>query len=282
MSSKFLILSLIRSSAWLAILVVIFVPLERFFAVQPHKTLRKGLGVDICYYFLNGLAPALILAFPAAILVRVVRHIEPPSIYAYAASLPFWAHAAAAMVVGEIGYYWGHRWSHELPFLWRFHSVHHSAEEIDFLVSTRAHPVDMVFTRFCGIVPMCALGLAGPTTGGSGVPVFVLLIGTMWGFFVHGNVRWRFGPIEWLISTPMFHHWHHTKTGPIDHNYASMLPWLDRLFGTHILPKEWPKSYGISTPMPTSLLGELAYPFIPENNIPVELNSEDTQAESPS
>ena len=65
-------------------------------------------------------------------------------------------------MAGEIGYYWGHRWSHEIPFLWRFHSIHHSAEEIDFLVNTRAHPFDMVFGRFCGLVPMYVLGLGGP------------------------------------------------------------------------------------------------------------------------
>lgn len=257
------LLNIFRLSIWLAVLVVIFVPLERFFAVYAHKTLRRGLGVDLCYYFINSLLPALILSLPVALLGWSVRQIVPAGVFASVALLPFWARAVAGFVVGEIGYYWGHRWSHEIPFLWRFHAVHHSAEELDFLINTRAHPLDMVFGHFCAIVPIYVLGLAGPTqaTGGSALPVLVTLIGTLWGFFIHANLRWRLGPLEWLISTPKFHHWHHTKTGAIDRNYASTLPWLDRIFGTHHLPREWPEAYGIEAPMPTTLFAQLRYPL---------------------
>jgi sterol desaturase/sphingolipid hydroxylase (fatty acid hydroxylase superfamily) len=262
------LLSILRLSLWLAILVAVFVPLERLFAVHPHKTLRKGIGADLGYYFLNGLFAAAILSVPAALLGWSVRHIMPGSLLAFTTSLPFWAKAVVGMVTGEVGYYWGHRWSHQIPFLWRFHAIHHSAEEMDFLVNTRAHPLDMVFSRFCGLVPMYALGLAGPTSasGGTALPVLVALIGTTWGFFIHANLRWSFGPLEWLISTPKFHHWHHTKTGLIDHNYASTFPWLDRLFGTHNLPREWPESYGIDAVMPPALLDQLAYPLFPEDD----------------
>ncbi len=154
--------------------------------------------------------------------------------------------------MGEIGFYWGHRWTHEVPLLWRFHAVHHAPEHIDWLVNTRAHPVDMVFTRLCGMVPLYVLGLGGPAQGGaiagadSVVPALVVIVGTLWGFFIHANVAWRFGPFEWLLATPAFHHWHHVVAGPINRNYAAMLPVLDRLFGTHHLPRrEWPAAYGI-------------------------------------
>ncbi len=73
----------------------------------------------------------------------------------------------------------------------------------------------MVFGRFCGLVPIYVLGLGGPVgPSGSLVPVLVALIGMVWGFFIHANLRWRFGPLEWLISTPAFHHWHHTEPAP--------------------------------------------------------------------
>jgi sterol desaturase/sphingolipid hydroxylase (fatty acid hydroxylase superfamily) len=264
----------------LAILVLVFAPLERFFAVHSHKTLRKAMGADICYYFLNSLVPAALLSIPAAFLGWSVRHIVPGNVLAVSASLPLWARALGGLVAGEVGYYWGHRWSHQIPFLWRFHAIHHSAEEMDFLVNSRAHPLDMVFSRFCGLVPMYALGLADPTTGSTGslALVLVMLAGTIWGFFIHANLRWRLGPLEWLISTPKFHHWHHTKTGLIDHNYASTFPWLDRLFGTHNLPREWPESYGIDAVMPTGLLDQLAYPLFPEDSPSVEQPADVAQA----
>ncbi len=265
------LISVVRLSLWLTILVVIFVPLEHLFAAHPQKVLRKGIGVDLVYYFLSGLVPALLLSAPVGLLAWAVHHVVPGGILTATAALPLWARVLAGLVAGETGYYWGHRWSHEIPFLWRFHSIHHSAEEVDFLVNSRAHPVDMVFGRFCGLVPIYVLGLGGPVgTAGSVVPVLVTLIGTVWGFFIHANLRWRFGPLEWLISTPAFHHWHHTLNGPINRNYASTLPWLDWIFGTRYLPRDaWPSAYGIEAKLPDSLAGQLAYPLRADPEPPV-------------
>ena len=155
-------ISVLRLSLWLAILVAIFVPLERLFAVHPQKILRNGIGVDLGYYFLSSLLPALLLSAPLGLLAWTVHRAVPAGFLTAAASLPLWARVLAGLVAGETGYYWGHRWSHEIPFLWRFHSIHHSAGEVDFLVNTRAHPVDLVFGRFCGLVPIYVLGLGGP------------------------------------------------------------------------------------------------------------------------
>jgi sterol desaturase/sphingolipid hydroxylase (fatty acid hydroxylase superfamily) len=93
----------------------------------------------------------------------------------------------------------------------------------------------------------------------------VTFIGTFWGFFIHANVRWRFGPLEWLVSTPAFHHWHHTNDGPayINKNYSPMLPWVDWMFGTFYLPKDKrPERYGIDEPISPILFGQLVDPFL--------------------
>jgi sterol desaturase/sphingolipid hydroxylase (fatty acid hydroxylase superfamily) len=260
------LIDIARASLWLAALVVIFVPLERLFAAHPQKILRKGIGVDLGYYLLSSLLPAILLSAPIGLLAWIAHRCVPHAVVETMAAQPLWARVLIGMVAGEVGYYWGHRLSHEIPFLWQFHSIHHSAEHVDFLVNTRAHPIDLVFGRFCSLVPIYILGLGSPDGGpaGSQVPVLVALIGTLWGFFIHANLRWRFGPLEWLVSTPAFHHWHHTRTGPINRNYASTLPWLDRIFGTHYLPaNELPTAYGITAPLPDSLLGQLTYPLQP-------------------
>ena len=261
-----LAMELFRLSIWLIALVVLFVPLEALFAVRPHRVFRKETLNDLGYYFLNSLLPAFLLGFPVAFLAWSANRFVPEAVLSNVASLPLWARVATGLLAGEFGYYWGHRWSHEIPLLWRFHSIHHSASEMDFLVNTRAHPFDIVFGRFCGMVPIYVLGLGSPVKAeGSLVPVVVTLIGTVWGFFIHANIKWRFGPLEWLISTPAFHHWHHTRNGPVNRNYAANFPWLDWIFGSFHLPKIWPDDYGIKAEMPGAMVDQLVYPLFPPN-----------------
>ena len=263
-------LQLFRLCVWLALLTAIFAPLERLFALHPQKIFRKAILTDLGYYFLSSLIPSLLLSAPLALVAWLVHHSIPAAITSVVAAWPSWLRLVASLVVGDIGFYWGHRWSHEIPFLWGFHAIHHSAEQVDFLVNTRAHPVDMVFTRLCGLVPLYILGLAAPMRGNASlVPLVVLLLGVTWGFFIHANLRWRFGPLEWVVTTPAFHHWHHTNDGPeyLNKNYAPMLPWVDRIFGTLYLPKnKQPERYGIDQPLPDSLFEQLVQPFLPSGH----------------
>jgi sterol desaturase/sphingolipid hydroxylase (fatty acid hydroxylase superfamily) len=257
------LMTVIRLSVWLLLLAVVFLPLERLLAVHPRKILSKSLASDIGFFFISGLVPALLLTPPLTLVALGAHALVPSSFLAAVAGLPIWARAAAALVVSEIGFYWGHRWTHEIPLLWRFHSIHHQPTQVYFLISARAHPVDNVFTRLCGLIPVYVLGLATPLTPeGGAVSALLVLVFIVWGFLIHANVRWRLGPLEWLISTPGFHHWHHTLAEPRDRNYASMLPCMDWIFGTYYLPRnQWPSAYGIETKLPSSLAGQLLHPF---------------------
>jgi sterol desaturase/sphingolipid hydroxylase (fatty acid hydroxylase superfamily) len=261
--AAFLMLAL-RACIWLALMVAIFAPLEYFFAVRPTRRFHGDWATNLGWYFVNSLVPIFLLGPPSALIAIAVHTVLPASVTGAAAGLPLWAKLVLAMIVGEVGFYWGHRWSHEIPLLWRFHAVHHSAETIDFLVNTRAHPVDMVFTRLCGLTLLYATGLASPVGPNPGlVPAIVLFVGAAWSFFIHANLKWRLGPFEEMLSSPAFHHWHHTFEDHKDHNYAAMLPFVDRVFGTFYLPREWPAAYGTATPMPESLTGQLLEPFAP-------------------
>ena len=259
-------LDVFRLFVWLLLLIVIFVPLERFCALHNQSVFRKGFLTDLSYYFLNSLLPKFLLILPLSIIAGALHYLVPGGLYLWVADMPLWIRFSAAMVVGEFGAYWGHRWMHEIPVLWRFHAIHHSAEAIDWLVNTRAHPLDMVLTRLCGLIPIYVLGLAQPTANTLDVvPLLYAIFGTVWSFFIHANVRWRLGWLEWVISTPGFHHWHHTKDGPeyVNKNYAAIFPWVDKFFGTFYLPKQqWPVKYGIDAPMAPSLAGQLMQPFM--------------------
>jgi sterol desaturase/sphingolipid hydroxylase (fatty acid hydroxylase superfamily) len=197
-----LAVDVLRLSLWLVLLAVLFVPLERYFGERQRP--RTELLSDLGFYFISSLLPAALLAVPLALVAVAGQRFLPDAVPATLGALPLWAKLLLGLFIGEVGTYWGHRLSHESPWLWRYHAVHHSTEQLYFLANTRTHPVDMVVTRLFGLTPLYLLGLAGPGAAGSAAPVLLLLIGTVWGFFIHANLRWRFGPLEWLVATPAF------------------------------------------------------------------------------
>ncbi len=251
----------LRLWVWLALLSAIFIPLERWFGMRAEPLPRTEVRHNLVYYFISSLVPVVLLSAPIALLAALVQPLVPEALLSAVGDLPAFVRIALAFVVAETGFYWGHRLSHEIPWLWRFHAVHHSTEQMYFMANTRSHPVDMVFTRMVGVTPLLLLGLAGPNAAGSAMPALLLVLGTFWGFFIHADLRWRFGPLEWLVTTPAFHHWHHSRREHINRNYASTLPFLDRLFGTWYLPRHWPAEYGTDTPQAGTLAGQLLDPL---------------------
>jgi sterol desaturase/sphingolipid hydroxylase (fatty acid hydroxylase superfamily) len=259
-----ILLDIVRLTVWLALLVAVFAPIERLFALRPAKLWRAQTGVDLCWYFINSLLPAALAALPLAALARGLHAIDPFGAYAAVGALPLWLRLVLAFVVNDIGAYWMHRWQHANPVLWRFHAVHHSAEHVDWLVNTRGHPVDMVLVRMAGLAPVYLLGLAPAAGEGSAaVTLWVSVLGTVWSFLIHANVRWRFGPLEQLVATPAFHHWHHTNDEHRDRNFAALFPVVDRIFGTLHLPRGYPSVYGVDARVAPTLAGQLLDPFAP-------------------
>lgn len=252
-----------RFGLWFAILCVIFIPVERLFPVRRQSIFRRGIWTDLGYFVLSSVLPPVLLTVPVGFLVVAIHRLVPYHLYTLASHWPFWSKAIVGLVIGDIAYYWAHRWMHVWPWLWRFHAIHHSSREIDFLVSTRMHPVDLFLSRFSGLVPLYALGLIGPIDADSvWFAVVFIMLGKLWGFFIHANLRLPFGSLAWVLTTPGFHHWHHALT-PANRNYASMLPWLDRLFGTYHAPAgESPRRYGIDQVVPEDLPRQFGLPFV--------------------
>lgn len=251
----FFLLNFLRLLVWLVIMVAVFVPLERLFALHPQKVLRQGLWADLGLFFLNGLIATTIMSVPLAAAAALSYQVIPSGYYAAIGQLPLAARFALIFVIGEFGFYWGHRLSHQVAFLWRFHAIHHQPTALDWLVNTRAHPVDIVFTRLCGLMPIYFLGLGRPGSGAEEFgPALFTVVGTTWSFFIHANLRWRLGWVEYLVSSPCFHHWHHSRDTFLNRNFSPMLPFFDWLFGTLHLPRSgWPEHYGIRANEPPAV-----------------------------
>ena len=237
----------------IAALFLLFVPLEKLFALRPQRVFRRGLLTDLTHLLVNNLfSTALGIALVVATLIPVfwIRNMNIVGSLPSAAAVPL----AAALVV--VGNYWGHRLTHTVPFLWRFHAVHHSVELMDWVAAGRLHPLDQAFTQAFTVMPLVILGYGGGTF--AGVAVFVTLLA----IFQHANVRLRFPGLRWVINTPEWHHWHHAVDPEArDKNFG--LPVVDRVFGTAYLPRDRrPSGFGIPDPVPpVGYLRHLAYPF---------------------
>jgi sterol desaturase/sphingolipid hydroxylase (fatty acid hydroxylase superfamily) len=247
---------LLRGGAFvigIGLLFLVFVPLEKLFAFRPQKVFRKGLVTDLTHFIVNNVfvtIGALAFVVVAAIPYFWIRNFN---LQGY---LPTGVSIALAVVLVFVGQYWGHRFTHTVPLLWRFHSVHHSIEQMDWVAAGRLHPFDSAFTQAFTIMPLFVLGYGGGVF--AGVAVFITLLA----IFQHANVRIRFPVLRWIVPTPEWHHWHHAIDAEArDKNFG--LPVVDKLFGTAYLPKgRRPTGFGVDDPVPQDgYLRQLAYPF---------------------
>lgn len=255
----------------------LYVPLERFFAHRPEQpTFRTEWRVDLTYFFLNTLliqVMTLLTLTPAMVFFDWARI---PVVQQFVSNLPLIVQIPAALLVADFTQYWIHRAFHVVPFLWRFHAIHHSTEVMDWLAGSRLHLVDAVVTRSLTYVPLYVLGFSQPT-----VAAYVAVV-VVQATFIHANVRWEFPRLRLILATPCFHHWHHSaEREAIDKNFSVHSPLWDWLFGTFYMPGSWPTDYGLSghNDVPPSWTMQFAYPFRsrPEEPVPSQCESSDTR-----
>ena len=241
----------------LLVSALVFIPLERIWSQRRQRIFRREWSTDLSYFAMTHLLVQLVILVTTVFATQYLSAfvISPTRNALWA--LPTWLQFVLALFVADFFQYWSHRAYHLVPWLWRFHAVHHSAESMDWLAGSRMHLLEVLATRIFVFVPLFVLGFAPDA--------LYLYVGWV-GFhavFVHSNLRWRFGFLRYLITTPQYHHWHHTQDEDfVDVNYAVHLPVLDLIFGTFRLPKEWPTKYGVlGEPLPNGLLAQHAYPF---------------------
>ncbi|MDQ6947258.1 MAG: sterol desaturase family protein [Actinomycetota bacterium] len=241
----------------LVVLAAVFVPLERLLALHPQRILRTGWRTDLVHFVVNGLLLNVGLFVSVVVVGSLLRAIVPGGLRSAIAGQALWLQFLEAFSVAELCGYAGHRAAHQVPFLWRFHKVHHSIRQMDWLAASHLHPIDQTFTRSCAVLPLYALGFSRAGLGG------YLVVLTFQAIFIHANVRVTFGPLRWLIATPEFHHWHHANDpAAYNTNFAGEFPLIDLIFGTLHLPKgRMPSRYGIDDAEPPGYLRQLAWPF---------------------
>jgi sterol desaturase/sphingolipid hydroxylase (fatty acid hydroxylase superfamily) len=152
--------------------------------------------------------------------------------------LPNWAKLLTIFLVRDFLQYNIHRLLHHVPWMWRFHRVHHSTEEMGFGALMRFHFMEHVFYRTLEYLPLAMLGFG--LTDFFMVHIFTFVTGQLY----HSNLYIPLGKLKYLFSSPQMHLWHHAKDFPATHprgfNYGITLSVWDYLFKTVHFPNEDP------------------------------------------
>lgn len=170
-------------------------------------------------------------------------------------------------------FYWWHRWQHTNPWIWQEHKLHHADACVNVTTSRRRHflsaPLLRVFTNLPWIVAFSFT----PTQA-----VVASAIIMTWEFFIHTNLRIRFGILSFIMVGPQYHRIHHSIDSKHQNkNFAAWFPFWDILFGTYYHPSwnEFPKTGVIGEEPSPSLRQAIMTPFISWLRMIKQLDSRD-------
>jgi sterol desaturase/sphingolipid hydroxylase (fatty acid hydroxylase superfamily) len=241
------------------LMTLIFSPIEVLWPAYPKQSVFRYEWLTDIVYFLSTHLPIQLTSFlillPAT---QLSAFLGIPGVIDAVGRLPWLVQFFLAVLVADLAEYFIHRAFHMVPFMWRFHAIHHSSKALDWIAGSRAHIVEDVVVRGFILIPMM---LVFPHN----INVAYLLFVTFHATWAHCN----FGPtIKWLepfLIQPRFHHWHHTsQEEAIDRNFAIHFPWIDRIFGTYYFPEgKWPEAYGLANEnIPRGFWAQAFYPFV--------------------
>ena len=189
----------------LVALVVLTGIAERIWPAEPRPVLARGHLQDACYLALHAIvviplmtllsvgAAGLLGAHAGWITLHPAQH------------WPAWLLIPVTVMAMDGANWLAHYADHRLGFLWRFHALHHSQEELSVLTSFRAHPLMHTTGFLLATVPVVVLMPGRPIA-----PVLITIyvcIGTL----QHANLRWTFGPLGRVIVSPAYHRLHHDR-----------------------------------------------------------------------
>lgn len=236
-----------------------FIALERLFprVVPGQPILREGWRLDLLYFSVNHLLIGFFLLISQHFAPLVFGWAVNPWLQAKVVALPGIVRFLLVILAADAVEYASHRAYHEVPFLWRFHAVHHSPNQMDWLSGSRLHLFEILATRALILVPIFLLGFPQDT-----IYAYIIFV-SIQAVLIHSNIATHLGWLRYVVVTPQFHHWHHASDAEaLDRNYAAHTPILDLIFGTYHQPKaRWPQSYGTVKPIPGNFLQQLIYPF---------------------
>jgi sterol desaturase/sphingolipid hydroxylase (fatty acid hydroxylase superfamily) len=227
-----------RSPLWLATIVLLVLA-----ELVWRRATRRGYDGGIALATLGLAAGNIVAAGINALLIGAV-YAAAWAITPLRWPLHDWRTWALGFLLVEFSYYWFHRASHRVAWLWASHAVHHSAEQLTLLASLRLGWTNALSGGWLFHLPIVLLGFDPRLV------IALLVLDLRYQFFLHTEAVGKLGPLEYLFNTPAHHRLHHAANAPyLDRNYGGVLIIFDRLFGT--LAREQPGEvvrYGLVHP----------------------------------
>lgn len=250
----------------------IFIPIELFLPKRLNQLkFHAEWKTDLVYFIISHLliqVTGIIVQQPA---VFIFQNVGLSGLHEWVGNIWFVPQLFLALFVSDLFQWTGHYIFHKVPFLWRFHSVHHSTKDIDWLAGSRTHFVDLIAVRSIAYLPLYIFGFS------TSVFATYVVIVSVQAVLAHANTRINFGIFKYIFVTPQFHHWHHSDDPKAyDKNFAIHFPFIDMVFGTYYPLDDWPESTGLGdAKFPKGFVKQFVFPFIKNP-------SEDNHLENPS
>jgi sterol desaturase/sphingolipid hydroxylase (fatty acid hydroxylase superfamily) len=175
-------------------------------------------------------------------------------------SLPSWVQLLILFIAKDFIQWNVHRLLHRIDWLWTFHKVHHSVEEMGFAAHLRFHWVESIVYRTLEYLPLSMIGY--------GIQDFIIvhLFTLAWGHFNHANINVPLGWFKYIFNSPQMHIWHHAQHIPNRYgvNFGLTLSVWDYLFGTAYTPRDGrdtPLGFEALEHFPKTFWQQIFYPF---------------------
>ena len=262
---------------WLLGISLVFWLLEVIVPWRQHQaTIRQDFWLDGFYMFFNFFLFSLV-GFNAISTIGVQAFNDFLGLFGISnlvafevQSWPVWAQLLTLFIVRDFIQWNVHRLLHHSDFLWRFHKVHHSVQQMGFAAHLRFHWGETIVYRTLEYIPLAMIGF--------GIQDFFLvhIFATAIGHFNHSNIRVPLGPLRYLFNNPQMHIWHHAKHMPHRYgaNYGISLSVWDYLFKTYYMPEDGRDielGFEEVEKYPRSFAAQQLYPFT-EGNTKAEAN----------
>ncbi len=193
---------------WLLLVSLLCLVLERIIPWRrDQKLLRRGFVQDLFWLFFNGHYAGIVIAHIGAFsLAWAYPSIESAKNIALLSEQALWVQFLVLFLLKDIMEWAIHNLLHRVPWMWEFHKLHHSIEEMDWIGNFRFHWMEIIVYRGMTYFPLVILGVD------ERVVLAIAVLSTLIGDLNHSNLNITWGPFGYLLNSPRMHIWHH------DHN----------------------------------------------------------------